>query len=127
MAAAAVVYVKDLARMTAFYERCFGLAVADVDRERFCVLAGNDWELSLVAAPDAIAAQIAISDPPARRTDSPTKLAFEVQAIEGLRSLVAGLGGQLDPPDSAWTFHAYRHLDCLDPEGNVLQLRQRLP
>jgi hypothetical protein len=102
-------------------------AAADVDHGAFCVLAGGGWELSLVAAPDAIASQIAIADPPGRRAGSPTKLAFEVAAVEQLRAVAAGLGGELDPPESAWTFRGFRNLDCRDPEGNVVQLRQRLP
>ena len=39
--------------------------------------------------------------------------------------LVIAAGGQLDPTDSAWEFRGYRHVDCLDPEGNVVQLRER--
>jgi predicted enzyme related to lactoylglutathione lyase len=125
VSAGAVVYVKDLQRMTAFYERCFGLTVADAEPDRFGVLTAGAWELALVAAPQAIAAALVITDPPARRTSAPTKLAFEVEAIEALRTLVARLGGQLEPPDRAWTFRGFRQLDGLDPEGNVVQLRER--
>jgi hypothetical protein len=33
-------------------------------------------------------------------------------------------GSQVDPVGTAWEFRASRLLDCLDPEGNVVQLRQ---
>jgi hypothetical protein len=39
---------------------------------------------------------------------------------------VAAAAGQLDPAGQAWDFRGRRHLDGLDPEGNVVQLRQAL-
>jgi predicted enzyme related to lactoylglutathione lyase len=125
--AAAVLYVRDLARMRAFYERCLGLAAAEHgDGDGYCVLASADWDLSLVAVPPAQAAAIVIADPPERRAGTPVKLAFEVPSIEALQPAVTAAGGQLDPAAAAWEFRGRRHLDCLDPEGNVVQLRQRL-
>ncbi len=126
-AAAAVVYVKDLRLMRTFYERCFGMSTAASDGDEFCVLVSDDWDLSLVSAPEAIVATIVISDPPERRADTPVKLAFDVESIKGLKSVVTGTGGHIDPAASAWSFRGYLHLDCLDPEGNVIQLRQRVP
>jgi hypothetical protein len=92
----------------------------------FLVLASDDWDLSLVRLPAVVAAAVEITDPPARRAGSPVKLAFEVASLEELRPVVAGAGGQPDPAESAWDFRGRRHLDCLDPEGNVVQLRERL-
>ena len=113
--------------MTAFYEACFRMSVLESGADEFCVLASEDWDLSLVAVPKVVAATWIISDPPERREETPVKLAFEVASIEELRPIVAGRGGQADPAGSAWDFRGFRHLDCLDPEGNVIQLRQRLP
>jgi predicted enzyme related to lactoylglutathione lyase len=127
MAAGAVLYVQDLRVMRAFYEACFGLSAVECGGDDFCVLASGGWELSLVTVPEAIAATYILTDPPERRAESPVKLAFEVASIEELRQVVTGAGGQTDPPGSAWDFRGFRNLDCLDPEGNVLQLRQRLP
>jgi predicted enzyme related to lactoylglutathione lyase len=126
MAAAAVLYVMDLGRMSAFYERSFGMSPAEPGGGDFRVLASDDWELSLVQMPAAEAAAVEITDPPARRAGSPVKLAFEVASLEELRPVVAGAGGQPDPVEAAWEFRGRRHLDCLDPEGNVVQLRQRV-
>jgi hypothetical protein len=88
--AAAVLYVKNLAAMKRFYERCCGMSAQPSDTDGVCVLTSPDWELSLVRVD--LAAEIVISDPPQRLADNPI-----------------------------------RHLDCLDPKGNVVQLRQRLP
>jgi predicted enzyme related to lactoylglutathione lyase len=126
MGAAAVVYVKDLPGMRYFYETCFGLVVGESESNDFCVLASDDWELSLVSVQAEIAASLVIANPPERRTATPIKLAFDVESIEGLRSIVIATGGQFDPNDGIWEFRGRRHLDCLDPEGNVVELRQRI-
>jgi predicted enzyme related to lactoylglutathione lyase len=113
--------------MRTFYGRCFGMSTAESDRDEFCVLVSDDWDLSLVRMPAAIAATFVITHPPQRRADTPVKLAFEVDSIERLLPVVTGTGGQIDPAESAWKFRGHLHLDCLDPEGNVIQLRQPVP
>jgi predicted enzyme related to lactoylglutathione lyase len=127
MTAAAVLYVKDLGLMRAFYQTCFGMSAVESSGDDFCVLASADWDLSLVTMPEAIAAAIVISVPPGRREDSPVKLAFEVASIEGLYSAITETGGQIDLMEPAWEFRGHWHMDCLDPEGNVVQLRQPAP
>jgi predicted enzyme related to lactoylglutathione lyase len=125
MAASAVLYVKHLDSMRAFYERCFAMSPQQAGK-RFCVLASSDWELSLVRIADHLAAAIVIATPPLRRADSPIKLAFDVADLDQVGALVVAAGGQIDPADAKWKFRGRLHLDCLDPEGNVLQLRQRI-
>lgn len=126
MAAAAVLYVKNLELMTAFYVQCLGMTVTDSAEGDFEVLVGDGWELSLVSVPPAVAATIVLTDPPARRQAVPAKLAFEVAGIEGLRPVVDGAGGLVDPAGSAREFRGYRLVDAIDPEGNVVQLRERM-
>jgi predicted enzyme related to lactoylglutathione lyase len=92
--------------------------------EWFCVLASFDWELSLVRVADRLAAAVVITDPPLRREDTPIKLVFDVADLDEVVSLVVAAGGQIDPADAVWKFRDRLHRDCLDPEGNVLQLRQ---
>jgi len=123
MAASAVLYVKDLRSMRAFYESCFAMSARHTD-ERACVLGSCDWELSLVRVPEHLAAAIVIAAPPVRREQTPIKLAFDVADLDQVGSLVVAAGGQLDPADAIWEFRGRLHRDCLDPEGNVLQLRQ---
>ncbi len=125
VAAGAVIYVKDLQRMSTFYATCFGMSTVELD-DGFCVLSAGEWDLSLVVVPAAVAATIVITDPPRRRESAPVKLAFDVAGIEGVRSTVIATGGRVDPSGAAWDFAGVRHLDGLDPEGNVVQLRERL-
>ncbi|MGH2851473.1 MAG: glyoxalase/bleomycin resistance/dioxygenase family protein [Solirubrobacteraceae bacterium] len=125
MPAAAVIYVLDLPRMRAFYEACAGLSEVEA-AERFCVLASGDWSLSLVSMPATTAASTVVADPPQRREQAAVKLVFDVESLDEHESLVAASGGHVDSADAAWEFQGFRHLDCLDPEANVIQLRERL-
>ncbi len=34
-------------------------------------------------------------------------------------------GGEVFPPEREWNFQGYRVCDGMDPEGNVVQFRQR--
>jgi catechol-2,3-dioxygenase len=123
--AAAVLYVRRLDTMSAFYRECFGLEIAETTDD-YCVLESGAWTLSLVLAPDSVAATFQASAPPVRRVGTPIKLAFHVPSIEGLRLVVARFGGQLDSAGTQWEFRGLRHCDGLDPEGNVVQMTEPL-
>jgi predicted enzyme related to lactoylglutathione lyase len=123
--AEAVVYVKDLERMRAFYERCFGLEVGHA-AEHHAVMESDVWRLSLVVVPPSIAAALELSVPARRRESAAIKLAFQVPRIDDLRSPAAALGGQLDPTSTQWDFLGFRRCDAIDPEGNVIQLLEPL-
>lgn len=117
MSAAAVIYVGDLERMRAFYQRCFELSTADTG-PGYHGLRSDSWLLTLVYSPEAVPA----TTPPTRRANTPVKLAFEVPSIQSLRPIVARLGGEVSPVDAEWEFRNAVHCDCVDPEGNVVQL-----
>lgn len=119
MRAGAVLYVENLERVRAFYEGCFGLTVAD-RAEGYCGLESEAWLLTLVRSAEARPA----TTPLVRRANTPIKLAFEVTDITTLRPTVADLGGLVDPADTEWIFRNATHCDCVDPEGNVVQLIQ---
>ena len=117
MAASAVLYVGDLARMQAFYEQCF--ALREVDRgDGYVGLGSAPWLLTLVRSAEAKP----VTGPPRRRAEVAVKLAFEVADISAMRPVIARLGGQIDPAGGEWRFRDAVHCDCLDPEGNVIQL-----
>jgi predicted enzyme related to lactoylglutathione lyase len=123
--AAAVLYVKQLDRMSSFYQRCFGMVAAERAAD-YHVLESDAWTLSLRAVSQEIAGTIHLSTPPERRADTPIKLAFDVSNTEVLKALVAELGGPVDPTTTEWDFRGFRHCDAIDPEGNVIQLREPL-
>jgi predicted enzyme related to lactoylglutathione lyase len=121
----AVLYVKHLERMRRFYGECFALRTAETT-DAYCVLESDAWTLSLVLVPDEIAATIQLADPAYARDDVPVKLAFAVPSIDDLRVPLTKLGGQIDPQTAPWEFRGLRHCDVIDPEGNIVQLREPL-
>ncbi len=124
MPAAAVLYVKDLDSMVAFYTAYFALTAQQAG-DGFQALLSENWELTLLRIPEAVAATIEITRPPRRRATSPVKLVFDVAALDDACSRAASAGGRLEPDDEAWELDGGLRRDCREPEGNVLQLHQR--
>lgn len=120
----AVVYVLDLPRLAAFYAAVLGLAQRHAD-DTHAVLQSPDFQLVLHAIPPAIARDIRIAVPPVAREDTPIKLFFTVDALARAQAQVRRLGGVADAP--AWDGPGFHAADVLDPEGNVLQLREPRP
>ncbi|HSI47743.1 MAG TPA: VOC family protein [Ideonella sp.] len=120
-----VIYAKDARRLAEFYRRT--LALATLEATPAFVLLGDDaMVLTIVQAPEAIAAQITIEDPPVRREDTPIKCSFLVDDLTRVRAEAAATGGGTLPLARAWDWQGQRHLDGHDPEGNVLQFRALL-
>jgi catechol 2,3-dioxygenase-like lactoylglutathione lyase family enzyme len=117
----AVIYVKDLDRMRAFYQGVCGLSVLQSTGD-FIVLEGSGSTLTLVTMPAQIADSFEITNPPERREDTPIKLIFAVDSIEHGRSAALDLGGAIGPIDNEWEFRGRTVCDGMDPEGNVIQL-----
>jgi catechol 2,3-dioxygenase-like lactoylglutathione lyase family enzyme len=111
----ALLYVKDLPRMTAFYRDGLGLRVV-TDSPTWVELDVGGVALGLHAIPDAIAKDITITTPPARRADTPIKLIFETLDLDASIAHATRAGAVMDAP-SPWG-----SCDGIDPEGNVFQL-----
>jgi predicted enzyme related to lactoylglutathione lyase len=123
MRSAAIIYARRLAPMAEFYRACFDLDVV-ADAAGYCVLESEAWTLSIVQVKAEVAARIELTDPPARREETPIKLGFDVARIAAARATIVQLGGRVD--DHEWEFRGFRHCDMVDPEGNVAQLREAL-
>jgi predicted enzyme related to lactoylglutathione lyase len=122
--AAAVVYAKDLDRVSEFYESVAGLSVT-AREATYVVLSGDGFRLIVVAVPHWLAMDIVISDPPTRREDTPIKLVLPVASLAAAREAAPAYGGVVDPPDREWAFDGTRVCDGNDPEGNVVQLAEQ--
>lgn len=123
--AGAVIYAKDLTRVSAFYAGALGFHVTHSEPD-YVVLESPAFQLVIVAIPAHIAESIDVAEPPVRRSDTPIKLVFPVASIEAARATAASCGGQLSPPECEWQFQGFRVCDGHDPEGNVVQFRERL-
>lgn len=122
--AGAVLYVTDVERVSAFYEAVAGLPVTHREADHI-VLESPAFQLVVLSIPDRIAATITIATPPVRRENTAIKPVFFIADIAAARIAAAQLGGELNPPEREWTFQGHRVCDGHDPEGNVLQFRER--
>jgi catechol 2,3-dioxygenase-like lactoylglutathione lyase family enzyme len=114
----AMLFVKDLERMTAFYRDVMGLMPVEATRmEDWVEFEGDPVHFALHAIPAAIAKDIHVPDPPEPREHGSCKLTFTVDDldVEEARLTVRGVM-ILRRPWGAW--------DVVDPEGNVLGMRQ---
>ena len=124
--AGAVVYAKDIARVSAFYAGVAKLRIAHSEDDHI-VLESKGLQLVVVAIPESIASSIEIETPPVRREDTPIKLVLPVPSIGAARVAAPKWGGELNAEEREWTFQGTRVCDGHDPEGNVVQFRQIAP
>ena len=121
----AVLFGKDLPRLASFYEGVAGLSAVQVDRD-VIVLESESQQLVLHSLPPRIARTIDIASPPLLRTDTPVKLVFAVASLASARAGAVALGGRVNPTSVEFEARGFRACDGHDPEGNVIQFRERV-
>jgi predicted enzyme related to lactoylglutathione lyase len=119
----AVLYVKNVAQVSAFYSGVLSLDIAHSEKDHV-VLELPTFQLIVHAIPEDIGMSIEIAIPPIRRSDTPIKLIFCVESIGTARSAAVQFGGELNPPEYEWEFQGYRVCDGYDPGGNIVQFRE---
>jgi catechol 2,3-dioxygenase-like lactoylglutathione lyase family enzyme len=114
--AGAMLFVKDLPRMTAFYSGVLGLQPIEETRLPDWVEFHGEAQFSLHAIPAAIAAGISIDSPPRPREQGATKLTFLVADVEATLAAIERMGLPL-------LKRPWGSVEAVDPEGNVFALR----
>lgn len=121
--AGAVLYAADVASLSAFYVAIAGFRVLHAVPE-YVRLSIDAFELVLLSTADARAAGSPNNTPPAPRTQVAFKPVFVVADLAAARVVARNHGGRHDPVTDEWRFEQFTVCDGVDPEGNVLQLRQ---
>lgn len=121
--AGAVLYARDMDRVATFYSKVLGLEPADRDDEHV-VLESPGFQL-VVLRSRAQASAAPVAGPAVRRAEAAIKLVFFVPSIAQVRTSAEAHGGVLNGPEREWRFDGWTVCDGLDPEGNVLQFRER--
>ena len=119
----AVVFAKDVARVTKFYEEVLSMKVVLAD-ESHIVLDTETFQLVVHSIPNDIAESFEVTSPPQIREDMAVKLCLPVSSIAAARSRAHALGGMVKPEANEWQARSFRACDGYDPEGNVIQLRE---
>ena len=119
-----VVFAKNKKRVSAFYRETLSL-VTEESESSHDLLRGGAYEVVVHAIPSTVAAGIRIARPAVPRVDVPFKPTFVVASLEAVRDAAANTGGGLKAAEGAWHFRGCIVLDGWDPEGNVVQFKQR--
>jgi predicted enzyme related to lactoylglutathione lyase len=110
----AMLFVKDLNRMTSFYANVLGMKPNEDTRQDNWV-EFTDARFSLHAIPALIAAGIRIESPPTPREQIAAKLTFEVHDVEATLTKIESIGLPL-------LHRPWGGIEAVDPEGNVFAL-----
>jgi|SRR6185295_12200993 len=112
----AMIFAKDMTRMTAFYRDALGLTVVpDKASAEWVELDAGGARVALHLIPEKYAKDIQITTPPKARSENPIKIAFTVDDLATARERLVAHGAVMFDP------HAFG-CDGLDPEGNVFQI-----
>ena len=114
----AMLFVKDLARLTVFYRDVLGLQPIEETRlPNWVEFRGDGARFSLHAIPSSIAAGISIEWPPRAREQGGTKLTFAVRDVEATLGAIEAMGLPL-------LKRPWGAVEAVDPEGNVFALQK---
>jgi predicted enzyme related to lactoylglutathione lyase len=113
----AVLFVKDLSRVLAFYTGALAMTCSTRDTEH-AVLNCRGFELVVQQVPKPIADTIVITQPPVRRTLSALRLDYPVANVDECRRLARALGGDIDATPPPWADAQANFFFGYDPEGN---------
>ena len=119
-----VLFATRLDRVATFYSRVLGLGEAHRDDDHI-LLESPAFQLVVHRIPDHGATAIPPAEPPTRRATAAFKPVFFVRSLEGVRTIVSTHGGAMEPRDKEWSFNGVAVCDAVDPEGNVIQFRER--
>jgi predicted enzyme related to lactoylglutathione lyase len=120
----ALIYAKDLERLSVFYRQLLGMRLLHADAEHH-VIDSADMQLIIHAIPSHIAATIPISSPPEPREEQAIKLFFTVPSLSAAAAVASSHGGSLF--GDAMADRGFRVRNGYDPEGNIFQLREVSP
>ena len=113
----AVLFVKDLERVAAFYAGALEMTRMSGDKDHV-VLDHGGFQLVVHQIPKHIADTIEIKQPPERRMGGAVRLDYAVSSAEDSRRLARTLGGNIDDAPPAWAERSANFYFGYDPEGN---------
>lgn len=119
-----VLFVGDVERVASFYTAVASMRLVSGDADH-AVLAIDGFQLvihKLRGEPESI------HDSEGRvrvREDAYSKLCLPVPSIDAARAQAAAFGGYITSAEHEWQARDFRACDGHDPEGNVIQVRER--
>jgi catechol 2,3-dioxygenase-like lactoylglutathione lyase family enzyme len=119
----AVLFATRLDQVASFYSNVLGLTEANRADDHI-LLESPGFELVVHRIPRQLAATHETPEPAVRRAAAAFKPVFFVHDLASARRVAQAHGGTMEPAETEWPFNGVRVCDALDPEGNVIQLRE---
>lgn len=126
MEVSAVLFVKDLKRVSAFYCQALGMTCTASD-EYHSRLNCCGFDLIVHQIPEHLSHGSKLTHPPERRVRGAIRLNFPVRSVEEARRLARVLGGEVDDAPPPWAEPTANAFLGYDPEGNVFKVSQHVP
>ncbi len=120
--AGTLIYAKDRTLLAPFYRALLSMSTVHATDE-IMVLRSPDAELIVHQIPAHIAATFEVESPPVLREEAAIKPYFTVSSLAAAQAIATELGGALFGPQ--WAGPGFRVSNASDPEGNIIQLRER--
>ena len=120
----AVIFAKDLKRMTAFYSQALGMSCS-ADDEHHAVLDCAGFNLTIHGIPGHGASESTATQSPVRRVEGAIRLSFPVRDMQEARRVAHRLGGCIDDVPPAWASPRANVFLGYDPEGNVFKVSEQ--
>jgi catechol 2,3-dioxygenase-like lactoylglutathione lyase family enzyme len=125
----AVLFARRPDQVATFYSNVLGLSEANRDDDHI-LLESPGFQLVVHRIPhNSMTMTTELANPPVRRARAAFKPVFFVDSLARVRTIANAHGGAMEPREKEWSFNGLLVCDALDPEGNVIQLREmgRLP
>jgi predicted enzyme related to lactoylglutathione lyase len=116
-----LIYAKQPAVVSLFYERVLGARVLHADAEHR-VLQSPDVQIIIHAIPPQLAESIVMATPPVPREEQAIKPFFTVDNLDVAERIAYECGGRAWGP--IWPGPGLRVRNVCDPEGNIVHLRE---
>ena len=120
----AVLFASRLDQVAAFYAHVLGLREVNRDDDHV-LLESPGFQLVVHRIPGHSTTTIDVAEPPVRRAGAAFKPVFFVHNLASVRTVASAHGGTLEPQEMEWSFNGVVVCDAVDPEGNVIQFRER--
>ena len=115
-----VLFVDDLTRSATFYAALLSADLID-QSDAFVRVTSDSSELLIHKIPGTVPGETY-----APREEVAMKPVYFVGSIDAARSAVAHLGGRVYDASTVATYGNVHYCDAIDPEGNIIQLAERL-
>lgn len=116
------IYANDVDKLARFYGSVLGMTPLSASRD-LVVMQSPGIQIVFCAIPPQVAKSIEAESPPKLRDDAAFKFFFTIPSIDRAQDAAVEHGGHILP--DRWQGPGFVACNACDPEGNIVQLRER--